>query len=131
MAKTAADPVRDAFARAASRLALVHRIHKDAGGAELYAVGSSTNPDSGYVVAVIGGTIFACTCPSEIRPACWHRAAVAIRRANDRAAAEHHARAAGLTRRPVHDLFDEDGQELPLDDHEAAELAELIAEQGR
>jgi hypothetical protein len=91
MAMTEEAQIRGAFDRARSRLALVHFIQTTEAGYDLYAVGSSTDVDSGYVVCV-RENVYTCTCQSELRPACWHRAAVAIRRANDRARAEHEAR---------------------------------------
>lgn len=97
------DPIRDAFARARSRVALVHFLRRTAAGGELYAVNSSRDPDGAYIVAVVTDQTYVCSCEAAAvgRPACWHRAAVAIRRANDRARAEHLARAAGLIDTPV------------------------------
>jgi uncharacterized Zn finger protein len=85
--------IRGAFARARERVALAHYLTTNAGGYDVYAVGSSTDPDTAYTVTVDGAEQYRCTCPSETRPACWHRAAVYVRRANDRARAEALARA--------------------------------------
>jgi hypothetical protein len=98
MAKTADEMVRGAFDRARERVALVHFLGKNAGGFEVYAVGSSTDPDTAYTVTVDGAGTFRCTCPSETRPACWHRAATHVRRMNDRARAEQAVRAYGERR---------------------------------
>ena len=92
MAKTADEMIRGAFARARERTALAHFLTTNAGGYDVYAVGSSTDPDTAYTVTVDRAERYRCTCPSETRAACWHRAAVAVRRANDRARAEYLAR---------------------------------------
>ena len=93
MAKTAAEMVQAAIDRARGRTAAVHYVGTSAGGYDVYAVGSSTDPDTAYTVTVDRAERYRCTCPSETRAACWHRAAVAVRRANDRARAEYLARA--------------------------------------
>jgi hypothetical protein len=94
MAKTADEMIRGAFARARERVALAQFLRTNAGGYDVYSVGSSADPDSAYRVTVDRAERYRCTCPSETRPACWHRAAVYVRRANDRARAEHLARSA-------------------------------------
>jgi len=94
MAQTVEDAVRGAFLRARERTALAHFLTTNAGGYDVYAVGSSADPDTAYTVTVDRAEHYRCTCPSETRPACWHRAAVYVRRANDRARAEHLARPA-------------------------------------
>ena len=92
MAKTADEMIRGAFARARERVVLAHYLTTNAGGFDVYSVGSSADVDAAYTVTVRGGE-YRCTCPSETRVACWHRAAVYVRRANDRARAEALARA--------------------------------------
>jgi hypothetical protein len=81
MAKTAAEMVRGAFDRARGRRALVHFLATSAGGFAVYAVGLTADVDTAYRVAV-RGSAYRCTCAAELRPACWHRAAVATVRAN-------------------------------------------------
>ena len=81
MAKTADEMIRTAFDRARARTAAVHYAGTSAGGYATYAVGSSQTVELAYRVTVRGDE-FRCTCPSELRPACWHRAAVAIVRAS-------------------------------------------------
>ena len=92
MAKTAAEMIQGAIERSRRRQALVHFLTTNAGGYAVYSVGSTADPDAAYTVTVRGND-FLCTCPSEARIACWHRAAVYVRRANDRARAEYEARA--------------------------------------
>src|SRR6266540_3802011 len=92
MAKTADEMIRGALERARERVALAHYLTTNAGGYDVYAVGSSTDPDTAYTVTVDRAEHYRCTCPSETRPACWHRAAVHVRRMNARARAEHLAR---------------------------------------
>jgi hypothetical protein len=94
MARTADEIIRVAFERARGRSALVHRTGGTPVGYAVYSVGSSTDPDSAYRVTVSPDEQYASVCPSEIRPACWHRCAVHIRRVNDRLRAEHEARVA-------------------------------------
>src|SRR5262245_12608820 len=81
MAKSAAEVNRRAFARARGRSALVHYLATSVGGFAVYAVGSTDDPDHGYRVTVRDNS-YVCTCPSEERVACWHRAIVASVRAN-------------------------------------------------
>lgn len=100
---TTEDSVRSAFARARHRVALVRRIWPEARGLELYAVGSSRDPDTGYVVRVIDERTYACSCPAgeSGRACCAHRAAVHLVRWRERAHAEQHARVAGLIDPPT------------------------------
>jgi activator of HSP90 ATPase len=93
MAKTEREMIGGAFERARGRQALVRFLTTSAGGFDVYAVGSTADVDQAYTVTVKGSE-FKCTCPAEQRVACWHRAAVYVRRANDRARAEHEARVA-------------------------------------
>lgn len=79
--KTPAQTVRDAFRRAAHRTAAVHYLGTTSGGFATYSVGSSRDTETAYTVTV-RGDLYRCTCPSEFRPACWHRAAVATVRAS-------------------------------------------------
>ena len=81
MAKTAADITRGAFRRAIGRTSAVHFLGTTTGGFAVYSVDSSRDVDSAYTVTVRGDH-YRCTCPSEHRPACWHRAAVAAVRAS-------------------------------------------------
>ena len=90
MAKTEREMIGGAFERARGRQALVHFIETTSGGFDVYAVGSTQDVDQAYTVTVKGSE-FKCTCPSEQRVACWHRAAVCVRRANDRVRAEYEA----------------------------------------
>ncbi|HEV8639417.1 MAG TPA: SWIM zinc finger family protein [Chloroflexota bacterium] len=82
MAKTEQQIITGAFARARGRLAAVRWLGRSAGGYATYAVGSSRDVETGYRVTVgpVGEVL--CTCPSELRPACWHRAAVLSVRAS-------------------------------------------------
>lgn len=82
--KTAAQQIREAFARAQRRTALVHWLGFTGDGAGSYSVDSSVDPTVGYRVMVLNGT-FTCTCPSAERASCWHRAAAATIRANRQA----------------------------------------------
>jgi uncharacterized Zn finger protein len=83
MAKTAAEITKGAFQRALGRTAAVHYVGTTTGGFAVYSVDSSRDADSAYTVTV-RGEHYRCTCPSELRPACWHRAAVAMVRASRR-----------------------------------------------
>lgn len=74
--------IRGAFRRAAGRRATVHFVGVSAGGYAAYSVGSSRDVDTAYTVTVGPDGRFRCTCPSETRPACWHRAAVFNARAS-------------------------------------------------
>lgn len=106
MAKTASEMIRGAFDRARGRRPLVHFLTTNAGGFAVYAVGSTADVDTAYRVTVRDEQ-FRCTCAAELRPACWHRAAVASVRASRRAfgmpadgpTAEQAAAAAALERR--------------------------------
>ena len=82
MAKSIDEMVRGAFARARGRSAAVHYIETSQAGYAVYSVDSSASTDTAYRVTVSPSGAYACTCPSETRPACWHRAAVAQVRAN-------------------------------------------------
>lgn len=92
MAKTEREMIGGAFERARGRQALVRFIETTAGGFDVYGVNSTADVDQAYTVTVRGNE-FKCTCPSEQRVACWHRAAVYVRRANDRVRAEYETRA--------------------------------------
>jgi hypothetical protein len=81
MARTAAEVVKGAFGRARGRTAAVHYVATSAGGFAVYSVDSSQDTETAYRVTVRAGQ-YRCTCPPEMRPACWHRAAVAIVRAS-------------------------------------------------
>jgi hypothetical protein len=81
MAKSAAEVVRGAVDRARGRRALVHFLATSAGGFAVYAVGSTADVDTAYRMTVRGAA-YRCACAAELRPACWHRAAVAMVRAN-------------------------------------------------
>jgi SWIM zinc finger len=83
MAKTADEMIRAAFQRARERSSAVHFVGLSSGGFAVYAVGSSRDVDTAYAVTVKDDA-YRCTCPSEHRPACWHRAAVASLRASRR-----------------------------------------------
>jgi uncharacterized Zn finger protein len=106
MAKTAAEMVRGACDRARGRRPLVHFLAITPAGFAVYVVGSSGSVDSAYRVTVKGDA-FVCTCAAELRPACWHRAAVASVRASRQAfgmpadgpTAEQAAAAAALAQR--------------------------------
>lgn len=74
--KTTAEIISAAFARAQGRTAAVHYLHTSVGGYATYAVGSSASVETAYSVTVSPAGHYRCTCPSEMRPACWHRAAV-------------------------------------------------------
>jgi uncharacterized Zn finger protein len=65
-----------ALARAASRLGSVRFLAVSSGGYAVYCVGSSRDPENAYRVTVAPDGTYRCTCPSELRPACVHRAAV-------------------------------------------------------
>jgi len=98
MAKTADEMIRGAFLRARDRVALVHTAGTTPGGYEVFVVGSSESVDVAYRVTVGPDGVWRCTCPAADngRDHCWHRAASFARKMNDRARAEHLARAAGL-----------------------------------
>jgi hypothetical protein len=84
MAKTAAEMVRGAFERARGRTAAVHYVGTSTGGFATYSVDSSACVENAYSVTVDVAGQFRCTCPASDsgKPACWHRAAVAIVRAS-------------------------------------------------
>jgi hypothetical protein len=65
-----------ALRRAAGRLASVRFLAVSSGGYAVYSVGSSRDPENAYRVTVSPSGEYRCTCPSELRPACVHRAAV-------------------------------------------------------
>jgi hypothetical protein len=81
MAMSEAQLIQGAFRRAAGRGAAVHFVATTSGGFDVYSVGSSKDVDTAYAVTVRGDE-YRCTCPSELRPACWHRAAVFNHRAS-------------------------------------------------
>lgn len=76
MAKSAAEIISGALARAQGRTAAVHYLSTSAGGYAIYSVDSSKSVENAYTVTVSPAGQYRCTCPSELRPACWHRAAV-------------------------------------------------------
>jgi uncharacterized Zn finger protein len=80
MAMTEQQAILGAFKRAAGRRAAVRFVGTSNGGYAVYAVGSSEDVDRSYRVTVDPDGVFRCTCPSELRPACWHRAAVHLTR---------------------------------------------------
>jgi len=98
---TESDSVRAAFDRARTRLGLVHFLRRTASGAELYAVGSCSDLDNAWTV-VVDAAGYRCSCPAgaHARSACWHRAAVHVKRANARARQEALGRTAGLLVEP-------------------------------
>jgi len=73
--------IQGAIERARGRTAAVHYLGTSSGGFATYSVGSSRDTDAAYNVTVRDEQ-YRCTCPSELRPACWHRSAVAIIRAS-------------------------------------------------
>lgn len=70
------DLMRAALKRAAPRTGAVRWLGVSPGGFATYAVGSSRGVEDGYRVTVDPDGVYRCTCPSELRPACWHRASV-------------------------------------------------------
>jgi hypothetical protein len=82
MAMTEQQLIHGAFRRAVGRTAAVHFVGTSAGGYATYVVGSSRDVEAGYRVTVDLAGVYRCTCPSELRPACWHRGAVAMVRAS-------------------------------------------------
>jgi uncharacterized Zn finger protein len=82
MAKTASEMIQTAIARASGRTAAVHFITVTPAGYAVYSVGSSQDVETAYSVTVSPAGAYRCTCPSEMRAACWHRAGVAIVRAS-------------------------------------------------
>lgn len=81
--KTPAEMIAAATAVAASNERLVTFLYRD-GPAAVYRVGSRTTPGAAYRVHAIGERLV-CSCPAAAHVACWHRAGVAIRRAERRA----------------------------------------------
>lgn len=73
---TDVDQIRLALRRAAGRLGAVRFLAVSSGGYSVYCVGSSRDPENAYRVTVSPSGEYRCTCPSELRPACVHRAAV-------------------------------------------------------
>lgn len=94
------DLMRSALKRAAGRIGAVRWLGVSPGGFATYAVGSSRDEQAGYRVTVDGEGTYRCTCPSELRPACWHRAACHLVRAQ-RMAGGMAADGAAIERRRV------------------------------
>lgn len=68
--------VEAALRRARVRTGAVRFLALSSGGYAVYCVGSSRDPENAYRVTVAPDGTYRCTCPSELRPACVHRAAV-------------------------------------------------------
>lgn len=68
--------IATALRRARVRTGAVRFLAVSSGGYSVYCVGSSRDPENAYRVTVDRDGVFRCTCPSELRPACVHRAAV-------------------------------------------------------
>ena len=83
MSKPTAESIRDAFTRAAARTHLV-RFVEVVGQTARYDVQSDSDPTRRHRVAVFteARDRMTCGCPGSLHVACWHRAAVAIVRAN-------------------------------------------------
>lgn len=75
------DSMRLALLRARSRLGAVRFAGTSTGGFDTYHVGSSQDVETAYRVTVDPDGVYRCTCPSELRPACVHRASVFLIRA--------------------------------------------------